>query len=67
MYVCMYVCMFQSLKLLSEQSGDSAEAKETAELIFNTAALAAGYVLDNSAEYSQMVVKMLTKLAASSK
>eukprot|EP01036_Dinobryon_divergens_P024372 gene24370-32817_t len=59
--------IIKSLKLLSEESGDSAEAKETAELIFNTAALAAGYVLDNSAEYSQMVVKMMSKLAASSK
>jgi hypothetical protein len=32
--------------------------------VFNTAALAAGYVLDNAAEYSQMVVKMMTRLSA---
>mmetsp|Transcript_9408 Transcript_9408/g.20815 ORF Transcript_9408/g.20815 Transcript_9408/m.20815 type:complete len:429 (+) Transcript_9408:1021-2307(+) len=52
------------LKALQEVDGASDEAKETAELVFNTAALAAGYVLDNAAEYSQMVVKMMTRLSA---
>jgi len=52
------------LKRLSEQSGDSSEAKETVELVFNTAALAAGYVLDNAAEYSQMVVKLMSRMAS---
>ena len=37
------------------------------ELVFNTAALSAGYALQNSAEYSQMVVKLLTKLATEEK
>lgn len=46
-----------------EIDGESEEAKETAELVFNTAALAAGYVLDNAAEYSILVTKMMTKLA----
>ena len=33
------------------------------DMVFNTAALAAGYMLDNSAEYSKMVIKMMTKVA----
>ncbi len=37
--------------------------KETIELIFNTAALAAGYVLDNAADYAKLVTTMMTKLA----
>jgi heat shock protein beta len=52
------------LKAAQEAGSDSAEAKETAELVFNTAALAAGYVLDNAAEYSSMVTKMMTRLAS---
>jgi HSP90 family molecular chaperone len=51
------------LKALQEADGGGDEAKETAELVFNTAALAAGYVLDNAADYSQMVTKMMTRLA----
>ena len=39
------------------------EAKETVEIVFNTAALAAGYILDNAAEYSNLVVKMMARLA----
>jgi heat shock protein beta len=42
---------------------DSEEAKETVNMVFNTAALAAGYSLDNAAEYSKMVVKIMTALA----
>lgn len=49
--------------VVQEIDGESEEAKETAELVFNTAALAAGYVLDNAAEYSILVTKMMTKLA----
>lgn len=48
---------------MQEIDGDSAEAKETAALVFSTAALAAGYVLDNAAEYSLMVTKMMTRMA----
>jgi HSP90 family molecular chaperone len=48
---------------MQEADNDSIEAKETADLVFSTAALAAGYVLDNAAEYSVMVTKMMTRLA----
>lgn len=65
--------IIQNLRSLHEEEvvggkevEDSVHAKETVELIFNTAALAAGYVLDNAADYSQMVVKMMTRLAAAS-
>jgi len=51
------------LKAMQEADAESSEARDMAELVFNTAALAAGYVLDNSADYSLMVVKMMTKLA----
>lgn len=51
------------LKALQEIDGESEEAKDMVELVFNTAALAAGYVLDNAAEYSQMVVKLMTKIS----
>ena len=48
---------------MQETDSDSIEAKETADLVFSTAALSAGYVLDNAAEYSAMVTKMMTRLA----
>jgi len=32
------------------------------DLVFNTAALSAGYVLDNAAEYSQTVMKTIMRL-----
>ena len=50
-----------SLRALHQSDANSSDAKETAELLFNTAALAAGYSLDNAADYSQMVVKLMTK------
>lgn len=52
-----------TMTAMQEIDGDSAEAKETAALVFSTAALAAGYVLDNAAEYSLMVTKMMTRMA----
>ena len=55
--------IIMKLKQLQESDENSEEAKETLELIFNTSALAAGYVLDNAAEYSQMVIKLMTKLS----
>ncbi len=55
--------VIQSLKQLHEQDPNSAEAKDRVELLFSTAALAAGYILDNSVEYSQQVVKLLTQLS----
>jgi molecular chaperone HtpG len=53
------------IKLNSMQQADSdtEEAKDMVKLVFNTAALAAGYVLDNSAEYSKMVISMMTKMS----
>ena len=42
---------------------EAPEARDTVELVFNTAVLSAGYALDNAAEYSKMVVKMMTALA----
>ena len=56
--------IIQNLKVMQESDPDAETAKQTALLVFNTAALAAGYMLDNSAEYSEMVVSMMTKLAA---
>ena len=52
------------LKAMQEADPESEDAKDIVKLVFNTAALAAGYVLDNSAEYSQMVTKMMSKLAS---
>ena len=52
------------LKAIQETTPEAAEAKETVDMVFNTAALAAGYVLDNAAEYSAMVTKLMTKLAS---
>lgn len=52
------------LDAMQQQDEGSAEAKEMAELVFNTAALSAGYVLDNAAQYSQLVIKLMTKLAS---
>jgi heat shock protein beta len=55
--------VFQRLEVLRTKDDKSEEAKENVELIFNTAALSAGYVLDNAAEYSKMVTKLMTKLS----
>jgi heme/copper-type cytochrome/quinol oxidase subunit 3 len=49
---------------MQEIDKDSVEAKETAELVFCTAALGAGYVLDNAAEYSALVTSMMTRLSS---
>ena len=48
---------------LHEADKDSQEAKDTVNVVFNTAALAAGYTLDNSAEYAKMIIKMMTRMA----
>eukprot|EP01038_Epipyxis_sp_PR26KG_P009274 gene9274-12494_t len=54
--------IISKLSLKQSLDKDDAEAKELVELLFNTAALSAGYLLDNSADYSQMVIKLITKL-----
>merc|ERR1712146_829989 len=51
------------LAKLHEEDEQGEEAKETVEIVFNTAALAAGYILDNAAEYSNLVVKIMARLA----
>lgn len=60
--------IIQKLSELQKQFPDDPnstdEGKEMIDLVFNTAALSAGYVLDNAAEYSQMVVKMMTRLSS---
>lgn len=52
-----------ALRKMHERDASSTEAKETAELVFSTAALAAGYSLDNAADYAQAVVKLMTAAA----
>eukprot|EP01041_Mallomonas_annulata_P001014 gene1014-1990_t len=59
--------IIQRLKVVQETEPDSPEAKESATLMFNTAALAAGYVLDNASEYAKLVTSMMSKLANSQK
>jgi HSP90 family molecular chaperone len=51
----------KNLNTLYEKDPESADAKERIDLVFNTAALAGGYVLANAAEYSKLVVNMMTK------
>jgi HSP90 family molecular chaperone len=50
---------------MHDNQADSEDAKDTINLIFNTAALSAGYVLDNAAEYSKLVTRLMTKMASS--
>jgi HSP90 family molecular chaperone len=57
--------IMMKLKLMYEENAEDEVGKELVNLVFNTAALAAGYVLDNAAEYSLMVNKMLTKMVQS--
>jgi HSP90 family molecular chaperone len=52
-----------ALRKMHELDANSSEAKETVELVFSTAALAAGYSLDNAADYAQAVVKLMTAAA----
>lgn len=40
---------------------DAPESRELIEVIFSTAALAAGYVLDNSAEYARIINRILAQ------
>jgi molecular chaperone HtpG len=55
--------IIQKLKQIQESKPDSEEGQEMIDLVFNTAALSAGYVLDNAAEYSQTVIKMMTRMS----
>jgi HSP90 family molecular chaperone len=51
------------LKAMQTADATSDAATQTVELVFNTAALAAGYALDNAAEYAKLVTAMMTRLA----
>eukprot|EP00607_Mallomonas_marina_P000572 CAMPEP_0182425562 /NCGR_PEP_ID=MMETSP1167-20130531/12008_1 /TAXON_ID=2988 /ORGANISM="Mallomonas Sp, Strain CCMP3275" /LENGTH=692 /DNA_ID=CAMNT_0024606395 /DNA_START=185 /DNA_END=2263 /DNA_ORIENTATION=- len=55
------------LKTLQQTEPESDNAKESVTLMFNTAALAAGYVLDNAPEYAKLVTSMMAKLANAEK
>ena len=56
--------IIQRLDVMYTAGDESPEAKELIELVFSTSALAAGYVLDNAAEYSQMVTNLMTRLVS---
>jgi len=53
-----------NLRNMYHQDPSSPEARERVNILFNTAALAAGYILDNAGEYSQMIVRMMTNMVA---
>merc|ERR1711871_1120428 len=53
----------EDMETESSSSFEIEAATQTSELVFNTAALAAGYVLENSADYAKLVTTMMTKLA----
>ena len=55
--------IIQNLMGLKDEESAADEAKEVVELVFNTAALAAGYMLDNAADYSRIVTNMMTRMA----
>ena len=54
--------IIKKLKQIQEKTPESDEGLEMIDLVFNTAALSAGYVLDNAAEYSQTVMKTIMRL-----
>lgn len=56
--------IIQDLKRMHAKDKDSTELRERVELLFDTAALAAGYLLDNSADYAKLVVKLMSKVSA---
>lgn len=59
--------IIRDLQAQYERDPESTVAKERVEVIFNTAALAAGYLLDNAADYSQLIVRLMTQLADAQK
>lgn len=59
--------IIQDLEKLYEQDPESQIAKDRVEIVFNTAALAAGYMLDNAADYSKLIVEMMTKMTQQQK
>jgi len=57
--------VIMKLKELQQVDEENTEGKELIELVFNTAALAAGYSLDNTAKYAKMVINIMTKISNS--
>ena len=55
--------IIQSLNALYQKDPHALIAKNRVEIIFNTAALAAGYVLDSAVDYSKLIVDMMTDMA----
>jgi HSP90 family molecular chaperone len=56
--------IIQRLKHMSATEPESILARDMVLLLFSNSALAAGYVLDNSVEYSHLVTKLMTAVAA---
>lgn len=46
----------------AQQQADSPEAKDIVNMIYHSAALAAGYSLENAADFSSGVIKLMTRL-----
>lgn len=57
--------IIKHLQRMHDSDPEGKDSVATVELMFNTAALAAGYLLDNAADYAQMIVKLLTQVAES--
>lgn len=55
--------IIKDLKLLYQKDPDAQVAKDRVEIVFNTAALAAGYLLDNPADYSKLIISMMTNMS----
>lgn len=55
--------IINDLKLLYQKDPDAQVARDRVEIIFNTAALAAGYLLDNPADYSKLIISMMTSMS----
>ena len=48
---------------MHDSGTNNEDTNDTINLVFNTAALSAGYILDNAAEYSKLVTRIMTKVA----
>jgi HSP90 family molecular chaperone len=55
--------IIKNLKSLMDSQQDEDSMKEMVRMLFDTAALSAGYVLENASAYAQMVTKILTRLS----
>lgn len=55
--------IIKDLNALYQKDPQAQAAKNRVEIIFNTAALAAGYMLDSAVDYSKLIVDMMTDMA----